>query len=146
MRYHRRIIRRRLRGLALGLAAMALLAPAGASAQPARDVGTSPPQAKVGDTPADFALGARWTALADHYASLDAAKAGDTPADYPGASRAPQYDPPTTIEVVRPERTVIRDTDDALPIVLAGLAVLIALGGTGSVLVRTRSVQRRPTA
>jgi hypothetical protein len=145
MRYIRRTTRRRLRGLALGLAATALLAPAGASAQPARDVGTAPPQAKVGDTPADIALGARWTALAEHYSSVTTAKAGDTPADYPGASRAPQYTPPTTIEVVRPERTVIRDADDELPVVLAGLAVLIAIGGTGSVLVRTRSLQRRPT-
>jgi hypothetical protein len=34
--------------------------------------------------------------------------AGDTPADHPGMSRAPKYDPPATIQVVRPERTIVR--------------------------------------
>jgi hypothetical protein len=114
MRFHRRIVRR-VRGLALGLGAIALLAPAGAVAMPASNVGSSVPQGKIGDTPADF----------------------------PGASRAPQYQPPTTIEVVRPERTIIHDGDEELPIAVASLAVLIALGGTGYVLVRMRPPARR---
>jgi hypothetical protein len=110
---HRHILRR-LRGLALGLGVIALLAPAGAVAKPPHDVSAPVAPAKIGDTPVDF----------------------------PGASRAPQLEPPTTIEVVRPERTVIRDTNEELPIALASLAVLIALGGTGYMLVRTRAPER----
>jgi hypothetical protein len=36
-------------------------------------------------------------------------------------------------------RTVVRDVDEVLPITLAALALLIALEGTGYVLVRARS-------
>ena len=57
---------------------------------------------KIGDTPADFAQPV-----------APAPKAGDTKFDSPGASRAPQYDPTHTIQVIRPERTIVRDTDDA---------------------------------
>jgi hypothetical protein len=142
MRSHRQAVRR-LRRMALGLAAIAVVAPGSALAMPAGDAPPSPPPAKVGDTPADFAAGARYTALADHYASAAAKKAGDTPADFPGATRAPEYQPPTTIEVVRPEPTVIRDVDETLPIALGGAALLVALGGTGLTLVRTRGMQRR---
>jgi hypothetical protein len=138
MRSHRQAVRR-LRRLALGLTALAVVAPGSALAQPARDAPPAPPPAKIGDTPADFASGARYTALAEHYASTSSAKkAGDTPADFPGASRTPEFQAPTTIEVVRPERTVIRDVDEELPIVLGGAALLVALGGTGFTLVRTR--------
>ena len=142
MRSHRQAVRR-LRRLALGLAAIAVVAPGSALAMPAGDAPPAPPAAKIGDTPADFATGARYTALADHYASTAAKKAGDTPADFPGASGAPQYQAPTTIEVVRPEQTVIRDVDETLPIVLGGGAMLVALGGTGFMLVRMRGMQRR---
>ena len=86
---------------------------------------------KIGDTPADFAQPV-----------APAAKAGDTPADHPGASRAPEYDPPTTITVNRPERTIVRDVNNELPTILAGLALLVALGGAGFALIRTRSLQR----
>jgi hypothetical protein len=159
MRSHRHHVRR-VRRLALGLAAVAVVAPGSALAQPARDVPPAPPPAKVGDTPAEFASGARYTApakvgdtpaefasgarytaLAKHYAAT--ARSGDTPADFPGASRAPEYQAPTTIEVVRPEQTVIRDVDEELPIALAGLATLVAFGGTGVALVRMRTLQRR---
>jgi hypothetical protein len=64
---------------------------------------------------------------------------GDTKVDSPGASRAPQYDEPNTIQVVRPERTIVRDTDPVLPIALAGTALLVALGLAGTQLVRARS-------
>jgi hypothetical protein len=142
MRSHRQAVRR-LRRLALGLAAIAVVAPSSALAMPAGDAPPSPPPAKIGDTPADFAAGARYTALADHYASSAGKKAGDTPADFPGASGAPEYQAPTTIEVVRPEQTVVRDVDETLPIVLGGAAMLVALGGTGFTLVRMRGMQRR---
>jgi hypothetical protein len=69
---------------------------------------------------------------------------GDNPADHPGMSRAPQYDAPTTIEVVRPQRTVVRDVDQALPIALAGtaLVLVLVLAMIGVTLVRTRLVPR----
>lgn len=140
---------------------LALSASTGALAQtPAGDTKDYPgtaPVAKIADTPGDVATGARWTALARQYSSHEAKigdtpadfaqpvapspKAGDTPADYPGASRAPQYDPPTTITVNRPERTIVRHVDDALATVLAGVALLVALVSAGFVLVRTRSMK-----
>ena len=67
--------------------------------------------------------------------------AGDTKFDSPGASRAPQYDPPRTIQVVRPERTIVRDTNEVLPIALSGAALLVALGLAGTALVRVRSLR-----
>jgi hypothetical protein len=70
-----------------------------------------------------------------------APKPGDTKFDSPGASRAPQYDAPRTIQLVRPERTIVRDTDPVLPIALSGAALLVALGLAGTALVRTRSLR-----
>jgi len=66
---------------------------------------------------------------------------GDTKFDSPGASRAPQYDPPTTIQVVRPERTIVRSTSAVLPIALSGAALLVALGLAGTALIRVRSLR-----
>jgi hypothetical protein len=68
-------------------------------------------------------------------------RGGDTPVDHPGASRAPTA-APTTIEVVRPERTIVRDVDEALPLILSSTALLLVLAGFGIVLVRTRMVPR----
>jgi hypothetical protein len=65
-------------------------------------------------------------------------RGGDSPVDHPGASRAQPT--PTTIEVVRPERTIVRDVDQALPIALAGTALLLVLATLGITLVRTRPV------
>ena len=117
MQSHRRR-RRRIRALVLGLTACtAVAAPAGA--QPIRD------------TPA-------------HYPSTQAAptiKIADTPVDDPGASRAPEYTAPTTIQVVRPERTIVRDVDEALPVVLSSAALLVALGSCTFLLVA--SIRRR---
>ena len=97
-----------------------LTTPALASAVPA-DSGP------IGDTKSDLAAGA-----------VTAPKSGDTKVDAPGASRAPVYDPPATIQVVRPERTVVRDVNEELPVILASLALIIAVGGAGTALVRTR--------
>jgi len=94
--------------------------------------------AKVGDTPADFPGASRAPSVA-----LKAAKVGDTPADFPGASGAPDV-PLTTIEVVRPERTIVRDVDEALPIALSGAALLIVLMGAAFLLVRVRLQHRTP--
>ena len=69
-------------------------------------------------------------------------RGGDHPADHPGMSRAPQHDTPTTIEVIRPERTIVRDVDEALPLILSGTAPLLVLSGIGFTLIRTRMVPR----
>ena len=67
-------------------------------------------------------------------------RGGDSPVDHAGASRAQPT--PTTIEVVRPERTIVRDVDQALPIALAGSALVLVLAMLGITLVRTRLVPR----
>jgi hypothetical protein len=85
--------------------------------------------AKVGDTPADFGRSV-----------APAAKVGDTPSDFPGATRA-QATPPTAVTVVRPERTIVREADSLLPLIVASLALLVALGVAGTALVHQRSVR-----
>lgn len=129
MKSHRRR-HRRIRALILGLAACAALAaPAPAAAEPGADY-PQPSSVKIGDTPADFAQPV-----------APAPKGGDTPVDDPGASRAPEYTAPTTIQVVRPERTIVRDVDEVLPVVLSSTALLLAIGGYAFVLVA--SIRRR---
>jgi hypothetical protein len=128
----------------IALAAAALAAPSAlaraadpseavlkAAAALAAPDGPTQVSAIVGDSPADFAQPV-----------APAFTVGDTPSDHPGMSRAPKDDPPATIQVVRPERTIVRNANQALPTLLAGLALLVALGGAGFVLVRTRSLQR----
>jgi hypothetical protein len=68
-------------------------------------------------------------------------RGGDTPVDHPGAGRAATA-APTTIEVVRPERTIVRDVDEALPLILSSTALLLVLAGLGIALVRIRLVPR----
>ena len=90
-----------------------------------------------GPTPSDYATGGDTKSdLAVGIARV--AKSGDTKSDAPGASRAPQFESPATIQVVRPERTIVRNVDEALPVILASLALLVAVGGAGLALVRTR--------
>jgi len=67
---------------------------------------------------------------------------GDNPVDHPGMSRASQYDGPATIEVVRPERTIVRDVDEALPLILSSTALMLVLASIGVALVRTRIAPR----
>ena len=68
------------------------------------------------------------------YPQPSVAKIGDTPADF-GQPVAVEYEQPTTIEVVRPERTIVRDVDEVLPLVFSSTALLIALGGGAFLLV-----------
>lgn len=49
---------------------------------------------------------------------------------------------PTTIEVVRPERTIVREVDEVLPLALSGTALLVVLAGFGFMVVRSGSVPR----
>jgi hypothetical protein len=68
-------------------------------------------------------------------------RGGDTPVDYPGTSRATTA-APTTIEVVRPERTIVRDVDEALPLIMSSTALLLVLAGLAISLIRTRMTPR----
>ena len=133
MRTRRRTHRRRL--VAAVVAAVVVGAPASALAVPAdqtypRAVPQSGLAPKVGDTPADFGQPV-----------ATAPRAGDTKFDSPGASRAPQYEPTRTIQVIRPERTIVRETDQVLPIALSGAALLVAFGLAGAALIRVRSLR-----
>jgi hypothetical protein len=67
-------------------------------------------------------------------------RGGDNPADHPGMSRAQPT--PTTVEVVRPERTIVRDVNEALPIALASAALLLVLATLAITLMHTRAVPR----
>ena len=141
MRSHRLIIRR-LRRLVLGLAALALLVPAGATAVPTDN---SRPQAREGQDYAHAVASLTQEEMAAAYGTaFDApAKVGDTPADSPGASRAPDYQAPPTTDVVPPERTIVREADDALPIAMASVALFVAIAMAGFVVVRTRGAVGR---
>jgi hypothetical protein len=49
---------------------------------------------------------------------------------------------PTTIEVVRSERTIVRDVDEALPMILSGTALALALAGLAMTLIYVRMLPR----
>jgi hypothetical protein len=117
MKSHRRYLRR-LRTMVMLALCVPLSAPAGALAAPAVHRPTQQTSAIVGDSPADFAQ------------------------PVAPAPTAGEVQPARAHQVVRPERTIVRNANQALPTVLAGLALLVALGGAGFVLVRTRSLQR----
>jgi hypothetical protein len=44
--------------------------------------------------------------------------------------------------VVRPKRTIVRDVDEALPLILSSTALLLALAGVGFTIIRTRTMPR----
>ena len=121
MRTRRRTHRRRI---ATAVLAALVIPVASAQAVPADFA------PKQGDTPSEFGRSV-----------TVAPSTGDTKFDSPGASRAPQYDAPQTIQVVRPERTIVRDTDQVLPIALSGAALLVAIGLAGTALIRVRSLR-----
>ena len=106
------------------------------AAQSGADVGTaySPAGFKGGDS----AQMARTAETAFPPAGF---RGGDTPVDHPGASRAPTA-APTTIEVVHPERTIVRDVDEVLPLILSSTALLLVLAALGVALIRTRMTPR----
>ena len=134
MRTRRRTHRRRI--VAAVVAAMIVGAPSSALAFPADkdypDPATTSTSSapRIGDTPAEFGQPV-----------AQAVSTGDTKFDSPGASRAPDYEPTRTITVVRPERTIVREADQLLPIALSGAALLIALGLAGTALIRVRSLR-----
>ena len=129
---HRRLIAATLASLCLPLSvsAPALARPADG---PAPDGAASAVQQKVGDTPADFGKSA----------VVPSPRAGDTPADYPGASRAPESQPAPPVQIVRPTHEIVRDSTPALPIILAGLALMIALAAAVQMFLQRRALQTR---
>ena len=133
MRTRRRTHRRRI--AAAVITATLVGAPASALAVPADQVDplpspTSQSAPRIGATPAEFGQPV-----------AQAVSTGDTKSDSPGASRAPYSEPTRTIQVIRPERTIVRDTDQVLPIALSGAALLVALGLAGTALIRVRSLR-----
>ena len=138
MKFRHRFIRRRLGIAALALLAAAAIAPAGATAQPVDNV-----TAKWQSYDEQIAKLTPEELAAAFGTDVPTAKVGDTPADFPGASRAPEYNGPSTVEVVRPERTIVREADHVLAITLAGLALLIALGGSAYMVTRSRAATGR---
>ena len=135
MSSHRRMTRR-LRRLVLGLIVIAALVPAGAAAVPTDNSGaqTWEDQAYINGV---TSLTPEQIAAAYGTAIDPQSKVGGTPADRPDATGA------APAEVVRPERTIVREVSAALPIALAGLALIISLAMTGFVVVRTRGAVRR---
>ena len=63
-------------------------------------------------------------------------RGGDMPAHHPGTGRAATAAPPT-IEIVRPERTIVREVDETLPLILSSTALLLVLAGLARRLVHT---------
>jgi hypothetical protein len=141
MRSHRLILRR-LRRLVLGLTALALLVPVGATAVPTNN-SRPPAHEDQGYAQAVASLTQEEMAAAYGTAFDTPAKVGDTPADFGDASRAPDYQAPPATDVVPPERTIVREANDALPIALAGVALFIAIAMAGFVVVRTRGTAGR---
>lgn len=132
MRYHQHTTRAIVATL-IALAALAAFASAGAIAQPADSV-----TAKWRAYDREIAKLSPEQLSAAFGTNVPTTKAGDTPADFPNASRAPEYNGPSTVKVVQPERTIVHDADHVLPITLAGLALLIALGGAIYTVTRSR--------
>ena len=67
--------------------------------------------------------------------TTDAAQSGRA------AERSPAI-APTTIEVIRPERTIVRDVDEALPLVLSGTALALVLAAGALTLLYVRMLPR----
>jgi hypothetical protein len=141
VRIRRRIARRRHAIAVLASLAVAAGAPAAALAVPA-DAPVAkyprPVNPELTVTPSDFAKVV--PASRGGVTPAEVSQSGDSPSDYASVTRA-KFDPPRTITVVRPERTVVRDADTVLPVILASLALLVALGIAGTALVRQRSMR-----
>ena len=106
------------------------------AAQSGRDVGRStalPPTYASAAAQSGRDVG-RSTALPPTYAS-DAAQSGRDAVASTAAA-------PTTVEVVRPERTIVRDVDEALPLILSGTALALVLAALAMTLVYVRILPR----
>ena len=134
------------RTVAAIVAASCLVIPASASAQPysppstthsdAAQSGSQPTTDRTDAAQAGSSGTTRWSTFPTQGFS------GDNPADHPGMSRAQKYDAPTTIEVLRPQRTIVRDVDHALPLILSSAALILVFAAAATALVRARIVPR----
>jgi hypothetical protein len=104
----------------------------------------SPPSTSKGDA----AQSGRTTFSPPSTTKSDAAQSGRTAFSPPSTSRSDAAQSgrtpsaaPATIEVVRPERTIVRDVDQVHPLVLSGIALLLVLG-MWIRLIRTGTVPR----
>jgi hypothetical protein len=124
---------------AAALSALALAAPV-AIAMPSRDAiaASAAPYSPPTTTRSDAAQSGGDAPNRASHAPI----VGDDIRSHPGMPGMPKYDPPTTIEVVRPERTIVRDVDQALPLVLSSAALLLVLTSLGVTLVRARMLPR----
>jgi hypothetical protein len=68
---------------------------------------------------------------------------GDKPSEYAAVTGKPRSVAAAPIEIVRPERTIIRDRVPSAPVVLAGLALVVALIGAVDLRARRRTLQAR---
>jgi hypothetical protein len=127
---------RNRRPVATIVAASCIAAPASASAGPPATYKSDAAQSGAAGSPqsTDRSDAAQSSGTARSLFPPADFRGGDSPVDHPGATRAPAA--PTTIEIVRPERTIVRDVDDALPLILSGTAILLVLSGFGLMLVR----------
>jgi hypothetical protein len=139
MRFHRRTIRR-IRRLAIALAAIGALVPASAAATTVQAHGSGPSANEGAYLRPIASLSAKQYADAYHAALNSGTKLGDTPADFPGVNGSPDATAP--IVLVRPERTIVHEANQALPIALSSAALAIVLMGAAFLLVRGR-VRRR---
>jgi hypothetical protein len=96
------------------------------------------PQLVRGDSPSEYAAvtGASRTRVGAPVVQ------GDRPSDYAAVTGAPRT-ATVPIEIVRPERTIVRDRVPAAPVVLAGLALVVALIGVVDLRARRRTLQAR---
>ena len=132
LRPRKRPLRRIAKTIAIALAGCSIALPAAASADRSCDLKTRSVRPQTGScvpVPSDTEPAAGF-------------RGGDHPAHHRGMSRAPQHDTPPSIELIRPERTIVRDVDKALPLILSGTALLLVLAGIGFTLIRTRMVPR----
>jgi hypothetical protein len=136
----------------IALAACSLALPTAASADPLPQTGSRSDAAQTGGDAQNHSIqpqtGSRVPVpLPQTGSRSDAAQSGG---DAQNHSIQPQTgrrvhvpsDEPSVIEVVRPERTIVRDADQALPLILSGTALVLALAGVGFTLVRTRMAPR----
>jgi hypothetical protein len=129
------------RAVATIVATSCLAIPASASAMPISPPVTTKSGAaqsgSAGSLPATYRSDAAQSGV-----TTTAPATGSEAVHWGGSLATAAVPAPATIEVVRPERTVVRDVDEMLPLILSSTALLLVLAGFGIVLVRTRMVPR----
>jgi hypothetical protein len=104
----------------------------GPADHPGVKIAATKPADPQGDSPSQYAAvtGAPRT-------GATAAVRGDSPSQYAAVTGAPS----APLEIVQPERTIVRDRVPSAPLVLAGLALVVALIGAVDLRARRRTVR-----